>query len=218
MRNLSSALLTLPLLAPAVALAQAPGEAPAVVAAPTVGPTPAARAPRFSVGLAGGASSFGVSEQQDAEPVTFQGAELALRYRVRPNIELEVVAGGGRQTIDGVEGDLALGSVTVGARYRLRPYAAWDYYVGAGVGGTIIARKNASEQERSDATRGHGQISGGIERRFGRLAVGAELRLIAAGQRSVPTNTILPVEMPVNVENAESLVGATFTLGASLGF
>jgi hypothetical protein len=235
-----------PLLAASSAHAQAPGEvapyaapAPAPYYAPAPAPAdPCASAPsvmarRWAIGLSLG--SMGVTPEgasQDTE-TRFRIAELAVRYRATRRLELELAMSGGREVLeDGVEGTLATGSVTLAMRYRFRPERRWSWWVMGGLGGSVIAPHYSSEAEREGATRPLGMLGIGLERRFRRFALQAELRGIGLGPREDamvvavpdrPTSDGGPAPVPrlpagAATTYAEELGGGMFTLGASYYF
>jgi hypothetical protein len=235
-----------PLLAASSAYAQAPGDvapaAPGPYYAPAPSPAPAdpsASGPsvmtrRWAIGLSIG--SLGVTPDGAAEDIEtrFRIAELAVRYRATRRLELELAMSGGREVLeDGVEGNLATGSVTLAARYRFRPERRWSWWVMGGLGGTVIAPHQSSEAQREGATRPLGMLGIGIERRFRRFALQAELRGIGLGPREDamgmadvpdrPTTDGGPTPVPrlpagAATTYAEELGGGMFTLGASYHF
>ena len=180
-----------PLLVSATAGAQAPGEVapgPLEPVAPIAIPCETCVDPyahRISVGLSIG--GLGVSPDDAAEGTAetqFRIGELAVRYRATRRLELELALSGGRQMLaDDLEGDLAMGSVTLGLRYRFMPEQRWSWWLLAGLGGTVIAPQVSSEDERDAATRGLGFLGIGLERRFGQLALQAEVRFLGIGER-----------------------------------
>lgn len=235
-----------PLLAASSAYAQAPGEiapvAPAPYYAPAPAPAPAdpctsapsVMARRWAIGLSVG--SLGVTPEgasQDTE-TRFRIAELAVRYRATRRLELELAMSGGREVLEhDVEGDLATGSVTLAMRYRFRPERRWSWWVMGGLGGSVVAPHHSSAAEREGATRPLGMLGVGVERRFRRFALQAELRGIGLGPREDamgvtdvpdrPTSDGGPAPVPrlpagAATTYAEELGGAMVTLGASYYF
>ncbi|HEU0030499.1 MAG TPA: hypothetical protein VFQ53_07700 [Kofleriaceae bacterium] len=223
--------------AASVAYAQAPGEmepvappssvAPAAPVAPlVVAPDPRATlmARRFAVGLNVGGMSVAPQGSDGADEVSFNSAELSLRFRMTPRLELELLLNGGRQVLeDDTQGDLAMGGGTLGLRYRFRPYRHTGWWLLAGVGETIIARHDASESERDAAGRPHFAFGAGLEHRFTNWALNAELRMLAIGPRSdamdAPTVDGMPVPPdPTFQSPSDELSGGTFTIGASYYF
>jgi len=234
-----SARLGLMLIAPLFVTATAHAQAPGEVTPESVPPQPVASDPcgggsgrnvmahRFAVGVNIGGLSVGDAENEDADPTNFRTAELSIRYRISPRFELELLMAGGRQVLeDDTDGDLAMGGVTLGARYRFRPQHAWNWWLMGGLGGTVIERHDSTEQQRDDATRPHLAFGIGVERRFRRLALHAEARMMALGPREdaqmgetdVPVTGGMPLPPTADVQRSEELSGGTFTLGASFYF
>jgi len=252
-----------PVLASATAYAQAPGEVvadPYYAQPPSETPVAPAATPyvsaaispmahRWAVGLSFGGMGIhpegdGYDEgTSDANESTFRIAELAIRYRASRRIEIELSLGGGREVVEGSDGDtdgeLAMGNVTVAARYRFRPEHKWNWWLMAGLGGTIVAPHVSTEEERDAATRPHGTFGIGVERRFRRFA----LRGVAMGEPKgyeegssppdVPDDRPVPVPTePVPDKPPQSataltagdsvsspeLGGGVFTIGASYYF
>ena len=200
------------LLGSTAAYAQAPGESLPVP--PPVG-DPGVMAHRFAVGLNLG--GYAVASAASTTATKFRAAELAIRYRATPRFELELSLSGGRQVLDdSSDGDLAMGGVTVAARYRFRPDHAWDWWLMGGLGGTVIERHDATSQQRNDATRPHLAAGVGLERRFRRIAFDAELRMIGLGARK--DSAQMGLVFDGDVRQAGDLSAAQFTLGASVYF
>ena len=243
-----------PVLASATAYAQAPGEvAPEPYYAQPPAETPAANpytpavsplARRWAIGLnLGGMGIHPESEDTayaEANESTFQIAELAIRYRASRRIEIELSLGGGREVVEtdygDAEGDLAMGNLTVGVRYRFRPEHKWNWWLMAGLGGTIVAPHVSSEEERDALTRPHGTFGIGLERRFRRFALQAELRGVAMGEPKgyedeqqspdrpttepgMPTPDRPPASLTASdAAYSPELGGGVFTIGASYYF
>jgi outer membrane protein with beta-barrel domain len=232
-----------PLFVSATAFAQAPGEVeptysqpPPPVVQPAPQPVvvdnpcggcgavdPMAR--RIAIGVNIGGMSVGADHATDAEKAKFHTAELSVRYRFTPHFELELLLAGGRQVLDnGDDGNLAMGGGTLAARYRFRPDRSWNWWLSAGLGMTVIENHDATQQQRDDAQRGHFAFGVGLEKRFRYLALHAELKGMALGQRSdqmdttkgIPTNTAPPDTTDVRL--ADHLSAGQFTIGASLYF
>lgn len=227
--------LALPLFASATALAQAPGET-----SPEVEPAPPSASPvissdpcsggvdvmrrRWAVGVNLGAMSLTVDDDVDQTETQFRTGELSIRYRATPHLELELLLSGGRQVLeDGEDGDLAMGGGTLAARYRFRIDRPWNWWLMGGIGGTVIERHDSTEEERSNAQRGHVAFGVGLERRFRRLAIHAELRGVAMGMRSDSMETADVPTRPGSgtvgdPRTGRDLSGGQFNLGASLYF
>ncbi len=168
------------------AFAQAPGDwSPPPQTYYYAPPAPAPVAPRvqkWSVGV-----SLATTELQgnayDSQPMVFNGAQFAVRYRGWRHLELELSFGGGRQNYeDGTEGPLSMGTGMLAARYRFNPNAPWNMFLMAGVGMTKIADHDASDYEREGSERSHAAIGIGLERRWSSFAISAELRALAVGE------------------------------------
>ena len=229
-----------PLLA-TTARAQAPGEVavdpsyahppPAVVVASPHQVSPLAQ--RWAIGLSvGGMGIHPEGDDHDGDESSFRIAELALRFRASRRIDLELSLGGGREVVEGADGsedgDLAMGSVTFAARYRFRPEHRWNWWLLAGLGGTIVAPHVSTEDERDAATRPHGTFGIGVEHRWRRFAIQAELRGVAMGPSNgsddyapaPPDDRPLPSPALTagQATRAEELGGGVFTLGGSYYF
>lgn len=206
LRPLALAIASLPLVV-ATARAQAPGEV-APQAAPPPAPPPVAADPcsastgidpmarRWAISLGIGAFTVAPEGAPEGSEAEFDTTQIALRYRASRRLEIELALSGGRQVIDDdIEGDLAHGTFMLGARYRFMPERKWNWWVSGGLGGTVIAHHTADEDERAAAQRPAASLGIGIERRFRRLAIQAELKSFAIGPRADQTGDA-PVAMP----------------------
>ena len=210
-----------PLFAAATAHAQAPGEwtpepayaqpPPPAVAAPAA---PAVR--KWSVGVSMGQTELAADGLED-QAVTFGIGTIAVRYRGWRHLELELSLGGGRQHLSeeqgGGEGELAMATGTLAARYRFNPEQKWNWWLLAGIGGTTVARNDATDEEINAAQRTHGTLGVGIERRWSRFALQFELRALAVG----PTEAEMQLA-DQGVMTTEGLSGGHFAFGASYYF
>jgi hypothetical protein len=220
-------LAVVPLFTAATAAAQAPGEM-----APTAPPPPATSVMenRWAIGL--GFGSLGLAPEGNPDAKTeFSIGQLSLRYRATRQLELEVAFAGGRQRLDnGQDGDLAVASGTLGARYRFMPESAWNWWLMAGLGGTTVARHDATKQERDAASHGHGVLGAGLERRFAHFALQVEARLIRVGDKQQtdappPPAVVMPgttggvAQPPMTTTTAGGpQSGGSLTIGASYYF
>jgi opacity protein-like surface antigen len=209
------------------AFAQAPGEVAPTYAQPPSAPVliaphapidPMAR--RLAIGVNFGGYTVEQPDTESLEPSTdFSTAELSIRYRISPHVELEALLSGGRQQLeDGSEGELAMGAVTINARYRFRAEQHWNWWLSAGIGGTLIERQVSTEEERSDATRAHLALGIGLEHRWRQFAIHADARVLAIGQREDEDDLVLQMEFARDIRTAEELTAGQVTLGASLYF
>lgn len=164
------------------ASAQAEGGPPGACAceAPIAPVTPAvaapARLPKWGIGLR--ATSMGLAPESDPEAQTqYGGGGLQIRYRIRPRWQLELAVEHFTEKLEnGEDGTRHLDSVVLSASYHFRPYARWDWYVLAGLGGTSDGAPDISDEEREASRMGQVHVGAGVERRFRRFAIGAELR------------------------------------------
>jgi hypothetical protein len=174
---------------------------------------------RIAIGLNIGALSAADPDQMEGVSTDFSTAELALRYRMTPRLELELLLSGGRQVLeDGSDGDLAMGGGTLGLRYRMRPNRAWDWWLGAGLGATVIEAHDSTDEQREGATRPHFTFGLGLERRFNRFAIHADLRMMAIGEREDAADETRAPRAPVDIRGARELSAGVFTLGGSFHF
>jgi hypothetical protein len=119
------------------------------------------------------------ADQEDT--IEMGGGGLQARYRLNRRWELEVSVVGthGERGSDYLRDS---SSLTLGALFHMRPGRRWDWYLLAGVGGTrdrVSFSKAASTAEEEFAS-GHFQLGAGVERRFRRFGIAAELRVIGS--------------------------------------
>jgi hypothetical protein len=215
--------------APGASYAQPPGEAPVAPIAP-VAPVAAVdpMAHRFAIGVGLGGFAVAPEDAPEGSETEFKIAELALRFRATRRLELFVAFTGGRQVLeDDQEGPLATDMVTLGARVRFRPEQAWNWFVLAGFGSTLIADRDTPEELRGDLRRGHAMLGVGVERRWRHFAVQAELRGIGIAPHDDeamatppprPTTMPIPENEPPIDSGADKLSGGQLTIGASYYF
>ena len=128
--------------APPSSYAPAPAPAPAPASANPCGGYAASpvMARRWAIGLSLGRMGVAPEGAVEGSETRFNITELAVRYRATRRLELELALSGGRETLkDDTEGDLATGSVTLALRYRFRPERRWNWYLMAGLGGSVVA-------------------------------------------------------------------------------
>lgn len=223
-------LAVIPLFAAATASAQAPGEMAPTAPLPPAQPAPSVMDHRWAIGLGVGSLGLAPEDNPDAK-IEFSIGQLSVRYRATRQLELELAFAGGRQQLDnGQDGDLAVASGTLGARYRFMPESAWNWWLMAGLGGTTVARHDATKQERDDASRGHGVLGAGLERRFERFALQVEARMIRVGDKQqtdaapapavvMPGTTGGVPQPPMTTTTAVGAqTGGSITIGASYYF
>jgi hypothetical protein len=189
---------------------------------------------RWAIGLSLGGMGVAPEGAPDGSETQFRVGELSVRYRATRRIELQLAMSGGREVLDdNTDGDLATGTVMLGLRYRFLPEHRWNWFITGGLGGTVIAPHESSKAERDAAQRPLGMLGLGAERRFRRLALQAELRMVGLGPRKdateavpvsgggatpPPPNTMGLVPASAAPTYAEQLSGGMFTLGASYYF
>lgn len=219
----------------ATAYAQAPGEV-APEAAPAQ-PAPAVWCPphesvmanRWAVGLSVGSVGLTPKDQDDPE-AQFGVGELSLRFRATLHLEIEAAFGGGREQLrDGNVGERQVTTGVLALRYRFAPEQAWNWWVMGGLGSLAVTYQDATDQQRNNAMRPLGEFGVGIERRFRRFAIQAELRALGVGVRKDQDTTVMPSKgiaattMPppgatATDPNAGELQGGQLTIGASYYF
>lgn len=192
-----------PLFVATTAYAQAPGEyeegtgapglAPVVVPVEAVVPAPKPR--RWSVGLGIGSMGLAPHGAPEAES-EFAVGQLAVRYRATRRLEIELAFAGGREQLEGYdgdryEGDREVSSAVLALRYRFAPEHRWNWWLMAGLGSLAVTHHHASDHEREYAQQSTLQFGAGLERRFHRFAVQLELR--AVGVKANDEDVAAPV-------------------------
>jgi hypothetical protein len=223
MRNtLFASLATLPLFAAAPAFAQSvdggPPSAAPVVAPAVVVVAPAARPalPRWTVGLHFG--GVGLHPEDDADAHTdFGGGGLTIGYRLAQRWVLAAtIEGGTEQLENGEEGDRHLSLFTIEAQFHPRPYAKWDWYVAAGVGGGAISTGEGDDAV-VETEGGVFTLGAGIERHIGRWGIGAELRMIGMAVEE-PDDSTARMTVPDEDEEQEHLSGGALSIFGAYHF
>lgn len=150
-------------------------------ATPTAAPRPAL--PRWGLGLHLQSMTVADPAAMDDAGTHYGGAGLQVRYRLSPRWQLELAAG--HVTEQDVDEAVArhLDTVALSALYHLRPYARWDLYLVAGLGATSDGDPDATDEAREASRTGDVQLGVGVERRFGRIGLGAELRAVFQAER-----------------------------------
>lgn len=183
--------------------AEAPGEYVVVAPAP-VGRD--VMADRWAVGLGVGAVSLAAPNA--TTPTGYGIGELALRFRMTLHLELEASLGGG----DSQDHTTSLGAAALGLRYRFHPREDWNVWFMGGLGAVSIE----TTADHTSVERPMVELGAGIERRFGRLALQAELRAIATGEPKQAEMTAARVATTQMTD--DTLAGGELTLGASVYF
>ncbi|MBK9030347.1 MAG: outer membrane beta-barrel protein [Myxococcales bacterium] len=204
------------LLATPVALADgAPGSCDCAVTPPAAAPAPAPRLARWGVGVHLASITLPDPTGMDDGGTSYGGGGLQLRYRLSPRWQLELSAAHAQE--QDVDASVArqLDSVAISALYHLRPFARWDVYLVAGLGATSDGDPDATDEARQASQMGDVRFGGGVERRIGKIGVGAELRAIVVGQRE-PDATARMAGAPAAAEPQRG--GGALTLGATYYF
>jgi hypothetical protein len=158
---------------------------------------------RWAVDLALGGTIL-KAKTDGAKGVFFAGLELAVRFRVRPAVELALAFdAAGNQGI-GLVGFFAEG------RYRFQAERPWNPFVLVSLGVEQVADKTGSSVEKQG--RGALRIGGGVERRFGAWAANATLRLVGIGEnKSVTVDTTAGEKLSrYGTSGGELVFGGTF--------
>ena len=207
------------LVAAPAAFAQAPGEvAPTPPPASAPAPDPV-MANRWGVGLALGGIAIRPHDEPSASG--FSLAQLSLQLRATRHIELGLAfaAGSGQGAM--TSGDV-VSSGMFDLRYRFAPHSAWDSWLMLGIGVLTVAAPTVDPASRG-ASRGGGEIGVGVERRFGQIALQAELSAI--GLSAPPPAQGAPSAKPpppggsgVITESTAPESASQLTIGASFYF
>lgn len=224
-------LVALPLLLAGTAYAQAPGDyysdgdfAPPGMAAPVapeyVAPVAPFRPQRWSVGLNFG--NMGLAPHMQPENETEFGiAQLALRYRPWRHLEVELLLGGGsEQAPDGYAGNREISEAVLSLRYRFSPTRNWNWSLAAGMGSLAVTYVGASDEEHDAAQQSTLQFGVGLERRFTRFALQADLRVVGVAPNDAGDDKVMPVRGTLNAPpvSRDGWSGGQFTLGGSYYF
>lgn len=211
--------------AAATAAAQGGPPGTCACAAPIAPGVAAADLPRWGVGLRMTSLTLAPEGTPDAE-TEYGGAGLQVRYRVAPRWQLELSFDHLREhRADGTDGDRQLKSGTLAALYHLQPHARWDWYVLAGVGATGDGRPDRSADQRHASQASHGHLGAGVERRFRRFGIAAELRAVGIappdaghGDKAAPTPTDPSTTIPTQEIERQGQSGGQLSVAATYYF
>ena len=135
---------------------------------------------RLSIGIHASGGGIGDSDDEDAEQLDVGGAGLTARYAVSRRWDIELSAEG----LVGENDELrrSLGIFTLAGRFRFNPTARWRWSMLAGLGSAdeeVEVLNSAGDAILTREFR-HGVVTlgGGLERRFGRVGLSAELRVM----------------------------------------
>jgi hypothetical protein len=226
-----------PLVIASTAYAQAPGDyygdasiaPPGMVpeAAPEFVPPPPPRLRRFSIGLGIGHASLAPHSAPD-QTTEFDVGQIAIRYLVRRNFEIELaLTGGGETRDDGSEGSKELSQAVLAVRYRFSPQRRWNWWLMAGMGTLAVTNVYASDDERDAANQSTLQFGVGMERRWSRFSIQGELRAVGVAknddmddvpQADIPVSSMDPYPETVGRMDAGGKKGGQFAITANYYF
>jgi hypothetical protein len=215
------AVLSIPTLAVCIAgdvAAQPPGPPPG---APTVAHQAPPPFPRWGIGAhMGGLGVVSARDADDDDGTEMGLAGVQLRYRLhrRWELELDLSAMGGELPGPG-DTRRTTGAVILGGMFHLNPDSRWLCSVLLGVGGArdrIWYEKNGDAETIADFVEGIGRIGFGVERRFHRWGIGAQLYAIAMArdEEELDGPDYIGRDGPVPEESS----GGLFQLSASYYF
>jgi hypothetical protein len=181
------------------------------------------RARRFGVGLHLASLAIASRDNPDAEPTHLGGGGIQLRYQVTRRWELELgFATLREQDAEGMPIGPVIHTGTVGALYHMRPGRRWDWYLLGAIGGMHVGEHRDRD---TNPGRAMGQLGIGVERRWRRLGIGAELRAvgIAPDQTAVAQGATTPAARteappPPTEDERRGDGGAQFSLAATYYF
>jgi len=185
---------------------------------PEPAPQPAAAAPevqRWGIGLR--TANLEVTSTSDEDnKVELKGAGLHLRYLLAPAWRAELTLEGVSSDDDSLGFTRSSDVVTLGLHYIFNPYASWNWYALAGFGhtSTEITYDTANGAERvEEFGESHVAIGIGLERRFERIGLGAELRALALSRDDGEGDGELyaGVDGPVPYESSAGQLNLHFT-------
>ena len=201
------------------ATAGAPGACDCAVAAapPAAPPRAEPHLPRWGVGAHLASLSLAEPGAMDDRGTPFAGAGLQLRYRLRPRWQLELTAAHAQE--QDVDAAVArhVDAAALAILFHPRPYARWDLYLLAGVGVTSDGAPDLTDAEREASRVGDVQLGAGVERRFGRIGVAAELRLLAR-EPAAAAPTARMTDGTDAAAEPQARSGGALTLGATYYF
>ncbi len=169
----------------------APGMAAPIAPAPM---PPAPRLRRWSIGLGIGGMNLAPHVAPDIG-TDYSVGQLAVRYLLRRNIEIELTVGGGREKLaDGSEGDREISQGVLALRYRFNPAQSWNWWLMAGMGSLAVTRTEATDDEREAAAQSTLQFGAGVEKRWERFALQLEFRAVGVKAHDGQMTKDVPVD------------------------
>ena len=195
--------------------------APVVVEAPGL--------PKWGIGLRMTSLSLAPEDNPDAA-TEYGGGGLQVRMRVGRKWQLELAMDHVTERLEnGEEGTRQLQAGTLSALYHFNPYARWDWYLLAGVGGTGNGDPEISDEEREASQLGHVHLGAGLERRWGHLGLGVEFRAVGVAPSENDAMTVpepgRPTGMPTDANTvptseieAQGVSGGQLSIAATYYF
>ena len=135
---------------------------------------------RLSVGIHASGGGLSDADDESAEELDVGGGGLTARYAISRRWDIELSGEG----LSGESPELrrSLGIVTLAGRFRFNPTARWRWSALAGIGSADEEVELLDNDGDPILTRQFRHavftIGGGLERRFGRIGVSAELRVL----------------------------------------
>ena len=171
--SLSLSLALTSLLAAAPALAQPEVE------------TTSARDQRWALGVhLGGVGLEPTNEDGDeltegsSDKIEMGAVGLQLRFKLHRRWELELAGTHMAGELGDTGAERHSGSLTLGVMFHINPDANWIWSALLGVGGThdqIMVEKNGEQETTAEFSEGHARLGIGLERRFDRFGIAAQL-------------------------------------------
>lgn len=204
---------------PAIAAADGT-EAPSVCASCVVMPSVPAPAPRpveFQHRFGVAARGVSLSLDDGTTKTDYSGGGIALSYRLNRRWEFAATL----DMLDAPQGP-DLHSTTFEARFHINPLQRWDWYALAGIGALheVVEADGGNNDQEDPKPRGRFHAGVGLERRFPRWSLAAELRAVGVGPKEEATmDTAVMKETPASpMATEDKLSGGELTVAASFYF
>jgi hypothetical protein len=218
-------------LASSIAYAQAPGDygggyggggtygaGPSMTPEVLPPPPPPQRIRRLSIGLGIGHMSLAPHNAPDMK-TDFGLGSIAIRYLLGRHLEFEAsFAGGDAQTDNNQPANLSVAQGVLAARWRFSPQNRWNWWLMAGMGSLAVYPKDAGSDQRKAADQSTLQFGIGLERRWTRFAIQAELRAVGVkANDQTDTANPPPPEMYPNPPEPPAPTGTVGRKGGMFG-